>query len=292
MRGQGVRTSARGLMPLGHLGWAYHGRAQLDETVRGYLRDGIAAGHWVEYVGDAEPVELRQRLRACPELRQAVDTGRVAVTSVWNFYQFSAPGVVDPQASVTARITAAQRALSAGWDGFRVAVDATAVARTPAQRAAFARFEFLGDQQVRDLPVSALCAYDVDVLGADAAAELVCLHPYTSPRSCLFRLYAEQGAEFALAGELDLSCRRLLACTLRRVLGGGRLGPTVIDGRALAFADHNSLLLLDRSLRRAGTTGVLRTADPLLPRIAKLLNLSHLRVETSGTACPRPGSAR
>src|SRR5699024_5460905 len=98
-------------------------------------------------------------------------------------------GVVDPVRSVHTRVAATEAALQAGYTGFRAVVDATATSRTVAQRTAFARFEYLIDQKMAALPVSAMCAYDVSELGAGTVAELTCLHPLASTGSTSFHLY-------------------------------------------------------------------------------------------------------
>lgn len=93
-------------------------------------------------------------------------------------------------------------------------VDATAVVCTPQQREAFARFEYLIDQKMSVLPVSAICAYDASELRTTAVAEMACLHPLTSRGSTSFQLYAEQDVDFTLAGEIDLSCAELCTTTV------------------------------------------------------------------------------
>ena len=79
--------------------------------------------------------------------------------------------------------------------------------------------------------------------------------------------------------QLDRSCREVLERTLQRILELTGSGDVIIDGRALTFADHTSLLLLDRLVGKKASTAVLRTACPTVLRIAELIELPHLRVE-------------
>jgi hypothetical protein len=56
------------------------------------------------------------------------------------------------------------------------------MARTPEQRDALARLEYLVDPEMAARPYAALCGYDTGQLST-AAAELVCLHPFVGKGS-------------------------------------------------------------------------------------------------------------
>lgn len=281
VRTVGLVDSARGLVPEGHVCWAYQDRAEFRTRAREYLADGIALGQWIEYVGSGSAEELRAELAGLEGIGHLLDEGGIGVCPVGDFYEFADPsgGVVDPLRALAGRVAATEKALAAGYTGFRAVVDCTAVARTAPQRAAFARFEYLIDQQMSALPVTALCAYDLRELGRAAVAEMACLHPLASAGATPFHLYAEQDVEFALAGELDLSCAELFATTLERIVppsGGPEL---VVEGRKLEFIDHRQLLVLVEHARRANATIVLRTSWPGVDRIVELLDVKGVRVE-------------
>ncbi len=143
----------------------------------------------------------------------------LGVSPVGDFYRFAGHSdVVNPVAAVAARVDATEKALAAGYTGFRAVVDATAVVRSAEQREAFACFEHLLDREMCVRPVSTLCAYDVGELGSTAVAELACLHPLANPGSAPFQLHAERDVDFALAGDIDLACDELFATTVRRVV--------------------------------------------------------------------------
>lgn len=59
MRTAGVVDSARGLLPHGHLCWAYQDRAEFQVRALEYMTDGIALGQWIEYVGSGSGEALR-----------------------------------------------------------------------------------------------------------------------------------------------------------------------------------------------------------------------------------------
>lgn len=282
MRISGLVDSARGLVPHGHLCWAYEDRVEFQTRASEYMADVIPAGQWIEYVGSGGAEDLRAELTGLDAAQQVLDNGGIGISSVDDFYEFAGHSrVVDPVRAVAARVCATKAALAAGYTGFRAVVDATAVVRTPEQRAAFACFEYLIDRQMSVSPVSALCAYDARELGHAAVAEMACLHPFASSGSTSFQLYADQGADFALAGEIDLSCAELFATTLARTVPLSSGSELVVDGRGLEFIDHRGLLALVESARRVGATVVLLQAAlrSTAVRLIEFLDLTDLRVE-------------
>jgi anti-anti-sigma regulatory factor len=284
MRDHGIAGSAAGLVPSGHLCWAYHDRAEFHARVAEYAADGIAAGQYVEYAGEGSASELRDQFAALAgdgPLRDALDAGLIGIRPVGGFHRPTGDsGVLEPAAaSFLADCT--EKALAGGYTGFRAVVDATVMARTPGQRDAHARLEYLIDQQMTTLPATTLCAYDVGELGADAVAELACLHPFISPGATPFQLYASPGAAFALAGDIDHDSAALFSATLERV-GPPPDGPDmIIDAQALAFIDHRGLRALDEHAAARNRTAVLRTTSPGTAKIAALLPYQALRVETT-----------
>jgi hypothetical protein len=136
------------------------------------------------------------------------------------------------------------------------------------------------------LPFSAMCAYDVSELGR-AAAELICLHPLVGAGDVHFRLYAqpEHGADFALAGEIDLSDNDLFATTLRRMWPLTAGDVLRIDARDLEFIGPEQLRMLDRSAGEQKRRVVLYSDRRIVTRVAELLDLANVTVESvpSGT---------
>ena len=265
MRRHGVASSARGLVPFGHLGWVYDDRADLGAQAHGYLSDGLALGQWVEYVGDGDRAALRADLAAWgldPER-----AARVTVTPVWEFYEFLDDGVtVDAVASVDTRVRATEHALGAGYSGFRAVVDAGAVSRTPRQRAAFAEFELLIDRKMAVLPVSALCAFDREAAGA-GADELACLHPWTGPGTGGFRLFAgTDPATVMLAGTVGAEERERWSTVLARAWPWAPQGPVTVDAGRLEVRVPQALADLDAYIGHAGRSGPTRLRlDPDAP---------------------------
>lgn len=283
-RRQGEVTHARGLTPTGHLCWAYDHPEQFRARAREYILDGIRAGQQIEYIGDGPVPALRAQLTGDETLAAALEAGAITVGSVHDFYRLDPTRGIDPDRAVASRIAATETALADGYSGFRAIVDATALARTPIQREAFAHFEYLIDHVMSTHPVTALCAYDLTELGSAAVAELACLHPLTSPQSSPFRLYAEPAVEtnghdthLALAGHIDLPCADLLT----QALGHAQQNDLLINDRGLTFLDPHALLALDRHARHHHQHLTLRLAPPLATRLAPHLDeLTHTRIQT------------
>src|SRR5579875_1900041 len=150
MRDHGIAGSAAGLVPSGHLCWAYHDRAEFHARVAEYAADGIAAGQYVEYAGEGSASELRDQFAALAgdgPLRDALDAGLIGIRPVGGFHRPPGDsGVLEP-AVVFFLADCTEKALAGGYTGFRAVVDATVMARTPGQRDARARLEYLIDQQ-------------------------------------------------------------------------------------------------------------------------------------------------
>lgn len=280
MRLSRVVDSARGLLPHSHLCWAYRDRSEFRARAGECMAGAYAAGQWIEYVGEGDAEALWDELAGLDGVEEILDGGGVGVSSVHEFYEFVGHSdVVDPITAVAKRVAATEQAVAAGYTGFRIVVDATPVARTPEQREAFARFEYLVDREMAALPVSALCAYDVSELGTAAVSEMACLHPLVNDGSALFRLYADQDVEFALAGEIDLSDGALFATTLGRTVALSSGPELIVDGRGLEFIDHRGLLAVECQAREHDREVVLRSRSATVARMAELLPLKALRVE-------------
>ncbi|MFC5139896.1 ANTAR domain-containing protein [Actinomycetospora rhizophila] len=202
----------------------------------------------------------------------------MAVTPIREFYGLAAESaVVDPDLAVRSRVAATEAVVRAGYGGFRAVVDTTSLVVTEGQRDRFARFEFLIDQKMAALPISALCAVDHRVIG-DAAAELVCLHPLANPGAARFRLYADPAVDAALAGEIDRAGWHAVVRTLERVGPLGLGDVLVIDAVELEFIDHRGLEALDHYARTLDRDVLLHVDRHAVARLADWLDLSRVRV--------------
>ena len=255
-----------------HVCWAYDDVSGFEAYAETFLAAGLAAGHQVWYVAEAE-APLVGRLRVA-------DPDAVRFVSLVDNY--SPDATADPDASARLYADATAAALAAGYAGLRVAADVTSLVRTPDQLDAFARYEHLADRLIRTRPYSAVCGYARAELGDEAIAQIACLHAATNA-AVPFRLHAADPAEAAveLTGELDSAGHELLRAALDRTdlrPSGGRL---VVRADGLTFVDHRSLIMLGRYAADRSAVAVLRGAPPAARRIATLLDLPALTVESA-----------
>ncbi|WP_188112958.1 MEDS domain-containing protein [Mycobacterium simiae] len=285
-------NSAAGLIPFGHLGWGYRRRGDFELRAVEYLTDGLRAHQYVMYVGAGTSKSLARQVDTLrSRLPSDVSKGRIHAVPIQHFYAFL-PGtdIVDPETSVAAGIAATQRAIAGGFSGLRAVVDGTAVARTPDQRESFSACEFLMDQQMAKLPVSALCAYDVQELGLGATG-LVCLHPYVNAGAAPFQIYSAGGTDIAVCGEIDACSDGILMEALRTIWRRGSRTHVGIDASALAFLAVGSLHRLNDAARRDGIMVTLQMSSPLPIRLPGRSSLSNVLVEVAQRDCPAPVAA-
>jgi hypothetical protein len=270
--------------PPRHESWRFVGRQDFRTKANEHVLGGLDREQWVQFVGDAPHRQLREELAALPDGDRVMARGGWGVSPVDEFYRYrNGDRVVDPRLSVAARVEDIERALAAGFTGIRIVADATAVVLRPEQADAFARYEYLLDQAMTTLPASALCAHDRARVDHDSALGLACLHPVTGPDPTPFHLCAVRGADFSLAGQLDVASRELMARTLARIasyLAGPQL---VVDGAHLEFIDHRSLLdLADLAQRIGADRLVLQTNLRGAIRLSETLGDDRITVEVAG----------
>jgi len=262
-----------------HVCRGYRGRGEFVAHAQEFLAEGLAAGERVLYVAPGDEAALAGRLREGGRCGEGLERGAVQVASVDTAYPTGA--VVDPAGQVELYAAATSEALAAGFTGLRVAADATSLVRTPAQVAAFARYEHLVDHYMAGHPMSAMCGYDVAELGGEVVAQLACMHPHAHAGATPFHLHGHvrDGAAAALDGELDPESRELWPLALERAGLRATAGTIAIDAAGLDFADHRSLAALAGYAERHDTTVVLRTRLSTPARLVELLDLAGVRVE-------------
>ncbi|GBE68298.1 hypothetical protein MFM001_47600 [Mycobacterium sp. MFM001] len=283
MRRHAVVDSAAGLAPFGHLAWGYRERTELLSRAAEYIADGLRQNQYVAYARDCSRAELHAELAAMPGIGEHLDSGGIEVWPTDDYYVYR-PGtdVIDADGALAKYLDAVEQAIAKGYSGFRAVSDVTTVARTPEQRDALARLEYLVDQQMAVQPFSALCAYDVNQLGT-AANELMCLHPFVSSGSVTFRLFADPDAEmdFALAGEIDASANELFDTTVQRIWPLVPGNTVRIGAHKLEFIGHRELCALEQRARQHDRKVVLSTTQPTVTRLVEVLGLTHVRVDTA-----------
>jgi anti-anti-sigma regulatory factor len=247
----------------GHAYLAYDAPAAFEAAAHDFLAAGAAAGERLLYVADAAPRGWDFE----PEVALVSDRYPSATT-------------IDAEATVTEFVALGRKAVAEGHTGLRVAADVTSLVRTPEQFEAYARYEHLIDTAMRDNPLTGLCGVDRGVVDDEVTGELAFLHPGTDAP---FRLHGAPPAEAsaAVGGEIDAVTRDRFTQALGRLDLRPVDGEIVVDGSELTFIDHNTLRDLDAWAGRRGIDTVLRTPFTAARRIAALLELESLRVETT-----------
>src|SRR3954463_2713717 len=112
VRAHAITASAAGLVPFGHLGWAYHDRNELLSRAAEYIGDGLRLNQRVAYVGESSPEVLRAEHPALPSLREPLESGRIHIAATTDYYVFCpGPDVLDSDAPLRKYIVTAEDAL-------------------------------------------------------------------------------------------------------------------------------------------------------------------------------------
>jgi hypothetical protein len=255
MREHGLVDSAGGLGLHGHACWTYTGEDEVIGAMREFLADGARLGQRLLYVGPGTPSELKARRAAIAPAEEPVEV--MPLDAI-----YGAGAAVDPETLLAGYAARTDAALAAGFTGLRVAADATALVRDPADWERHLRWEALADRLMAERPLAALCCYDRRTVPDEIARDLCAVHPiaHAPQDSVPFRLYRD-GTTLILEGEIDyFSVGRL-----RQALAVAAQEPDVIDLRRLRFVDHHGArILLDSPVALEGMPVGMRRVCELL----------------------------
>ena len=234
------------------------------------------------YVSSDGAQAARADLADLGDLERLLAAGALHVLSARDVY--GAGGPVDSERVVASIVAATEQALGDGFRGLAMSALATELVRTPVQRDAFARCEFLVDRYMASHPLSALCGYGLE-LGNDTVAEFAMLHAPTPSTKATLQVFGCADGAIGLAGEADpvgvAALGRVLP-RLRTAAGGADRGTLVVDLASVEYVDHRLLLTLDRYARENGVVLSLRSAPPLAARLLALLPVFSLQLAKSG----------
>jgi anti-anti-sigma regulatory factor len=259
----------------GHRCLVYDGESRRP-AVTAFLSEGLSHGDQAAYFGWGSTEELRRQLGGFGDGGSA-DTGMVVVSLDEAYSPFEVP---DPEGRLAFWVDATERALAAGFDGFRAVTDTTPWLGLPEQRRTFLRSEQLIDRYVLSAPLTLLCSCDGTVLAREALSEIVAIHRHSEGHPAPFCLHATTGADYALDGEVDAFTAPLLERVMSDLQGDDGRERLVIDARGVQFIDHTSLLALERYAERTNlAAATLHGLSPSLGHVAQLLNLRRVQVD-------------
>jgi len=256
--------------------------ARYRRCLADFFTDGLQDGLRVAYVSSDDAQAVRADLADLGDLDRLLAAGAVHVLSDRDMY--GAGGPVDPERVVASFAAATEQALDDGFRGLAVSGDATEQVRTPVQRDAFARYEFLVDRYMASHPLSALCGYGLE-LGDETVTEFALLHAPGPSNEATFQVFGSGDGAIGLAGEFDLVGVAALGRVLPR-LRSAEGGALVVDMAGVEYVDHRLLLMLDRYARGSGIAVSLRSAPLFAARLMELLPALSLHRAESGA----PGS--
>lgn len=262
-------TAVTGRSPGDHVCWWFHGVDDYVETAREYVGEGLDSRQRVALV-KVTAAGLEHTL-----VSDVTQVGRLVladppVTSGTS--PASAPSHLD-------RMTRA--AVADGYAGLRVLTDVNDLVRSPAGLRQWIRTEHLIDRYTVDHPLTALCGYDVDDVGAQVVAEAAWVHPLTRGALSPFLVRAADGeGGLALVGEVDSTSAEDLGHALLSI------GPEIparvtLDLSEVAFIDHTSLVAVDRAAGALGVVVTLVGTQPLTEWLVGTLGLRHVRTGTA-----------
>lgn len=279
VRSHGVVASTQDLGVNDHLCWIYRGHASfLTEAVQ-FLAEGLRLRQRVAYVGSHDLEELRPHFAPLGDVDALVAAGQLRVHSILDVYEPVRGAGLAAQADAYARAVA--DAVSSGFEGLRVAADATPLVTGTGDLDEFARYEHVVDRLMAEgLAFSAMCGYDGAALDAAAAHELASIHPLTGGTDPTFAMFALGDGVIAAVGEIDAMNAETFGTTVERILGAHLDDVVTIDASGLAFIDHNGLRCLDRAAERARVRVHLVRAPSVALRLQPIIPLAN--VEMSG----------
>lgn len=235
-----------------HACWAYSTRSERDAAAVEWLVEGARIGQRLLVVtsdADGGAGLLAAITAANPRLAPDVNN-----FSHEQLYDISKPIDVDAQLSVYSGEV--ERALADGYHGIRVFCDITPLIADPARRAGHAHWEHVADAWMAEgNPMSALCAYDVGVVGSQPEAVMV-VHPLRrgpATTTTPFGIFRE-ASKTVLGGEVDAFAVTALADALAALPEG----PVSLDVSNLSYICARGAATLARA-------GAVATADR--PRI-------------------------
>jgi hypothetical protein len=255
-----------------HLCWVHADRGDYRPRLGKFFRDGLERGLRVAYLGSRDGGELRELLGRVGDTVPLRPREAVRVISFEEFYGAEEP--VDPAAVINRYDAATQEALADGYRGLRVGADVTDLVRAPERQDAFARCEFLLERYSSRHPLSAMCGYRREL--ADAVTQFACLHAAVQAGLTPFQVFAFGDGAVGLLGEFDRAWQGAFERALRRIQPAPGDSELIFDMSKVRFMDHHALLSLDSYAESWPVPVVVRSAPPLVRRIARVLGLEHL----------------
>jgi len=252
-----------------HLCFVYDRDAKARRSLLDYVVAGLARRERVHVYREpgAPGATIEDGLRAAGlPVSDLVDGGMLRVGSARDTHL--ADGGVDATGLLGAFAAATRSALADGLTGLRVYVETGFLLDQPDALAAWPGYELRVDLLAKQLPITAVCAYDVRGWAPGHLTLAETVHSRQSRGHGAFRMHAGRDGTLRLSGEIDRSAAEQLYRLLVKT-AGSRPTP-VLDVSGVSFVDVSGARSIGTACEAiAGRHGPtrLRAATPLLRKI-------------------------
>ncbi len=258
-----------------HVCWLFDGHDSFRRAAVEFLAAGALRGDLLLYATrEGRTDDVVEDLAEAPKVARRVTARSLVPSSTRELYAPDGTFDRDRQLARYEQLTVS--AVREGFAGLSVVTEATSLVPDDPARAAAVEYELAVDALANRLPVSALCAYDAEVLGGAAAAQLCMVHPQrrAGPAAdCGFSLFHDRGV-LRLAGEIDAANHHLAAVAFRAAVATTTRTDVAIDLADLTFIDVpglQELALLARRLTAGGRQLTLVQVPSAVQRACMLL---------------------
>ena len=259
MRRAGTLTAITGCHPRDHVCWGHGGTTPWPEAVLPYLAEGAARGERLLYVADRPVPSLHDDLAALPGRDAMLASGQLQVAPLANADGDTA--TLGPAAQIAWLRSESSAAGSEGFTGLRLAAEITAMATTPEDAHRCMGYELAVDALVAAAPVTVMCGYDIDRIGAEAARAIAFVHPLRlgGVEDLTAALHAAGDGRWRLRGEVDTETRDALYAALAALPA---TEPAHLDLSDLEFIDVAGARALAALAVRLAPAGGVVLHDP------------------------------
>lgn len=259
-----------------HLALFYRSKAVQSESVAVYLSHGLRNGYRCLYLTDVNTSrQIKDALRAVgTDVEDHLDAGDLVIRDASNVYLDAG---FDPERMIATLEEECQDSVSGGYEGLWMAGENSWCFHTEMSFGPILDFEVGFDAACPDLPVTALCQYDLSMFGEESAAKALWTHDQIIYRNavCKNPFYIPP-EEYRTAPDPQLNAQLMLeqaySLTQSRRQVERREQRLSVLTRVLRHNLRNDLNFVEGALRDIGNDGSLidRNRDRIDAAIRKI----------------------
>jgi hypothetical protein len=249
-----------------HLCWIYDGPAAWFDAAVPFLLDGVTNGERLLYVAGKEPDDLIADLAVLPDRDEMLASGQLAVMPM---VDLNGPdGRFDPTRRIATIRTVVADALTAGYQGLRLAADVSSTVPDGLDPSAFAGYELPFDEMVSGNPLVVMCGYDRPLVPGAAAAMVCFVHPswHRPMQDRGAGMYSDGAGGWHLVGALDMTNADQLLAALSAVSTGDDVHLR-LDGLRFCDAASTRALITTAARLHPAARLVLHNPSDLMRRV-------------------------